>query len=90
MQSLDSIYKLYFENIDLLKNQRENIRKMTTNFLNKQERGLKLNIGDTDRLHTSIYSKIKPLRLWNVDATRNSVDGSGYGGIFNLEFSPDG
>lgn len=53
-------------------------------WLNKREHGsVNKHIGDEDIIYKSIYTSIDPYHSW-VDAL------SEHGGVYNLEFSPDG
>lgn len=51
-----------------------------------RERGLKNTNGYEDQIHKSIYAHFEPYSCWNS----NSDNGSEYGGVYNLEYSPDG
>lgn len=53
---------------------------------NKRERGLKHNIGYESQIHKSIYTHLESYSCWNS----NLDNGSEYGGVYNLEYSPDG
>lgn len=53
---------------------------------NKRERGLKHTAGYENQIHKSIYSHLESYSYWNS----NSENGSEYGGVYNLEYSPDG
>lgn len=53
---------------------------------NRRERGLKHNLGYEDQIHKSIYTHLEPYSCWNS----NSSTGSEFGGVYNLEYSPDG
>lgn len=55
-------------------------------WLLKRERGIKHKSGEEETVHKSVYSSVEPYSSWN-----NSSDGpTEYGGVYNLEFSPDG
>lgn len=52
----------------------------------QRERGLKPICGNEDSVYSSIYSSFEPYSCWNS----HSDGGTEYGGVYNLEFSPDG
>lgn len=54
--------------------------------LQERERGLRPRIGCEDNIYNSIYTAFEPYSCWNS----NSDSGTEYGGVYNLEFSPDG
>lgn len=57
------------------------------NWLRQREIGCKPSIGLQDSCMKSLYSKIVPSWTWDyTESHQNSMPG----GIFNLEFSPDG
>lgn len=51
-----------------------------------REQGLKHHVGYEDQIHKSIYTHLEPYSCWNS----NTEQGSEYGGVYNLEYSPDG
>lgn len=52
----------------------------------QRERGLKPKYGYEDSIYNSIYTAFEPYSCWN-----SSSEGcTEYGGVYNLEFSPDG
>lgn len=53
---------------------------------NRRERGLGHHVGHEDQIHKSIYTHLEPYSCWNS----NTDQGSEYGGVYNLEYSPDG
>ncbi|XP_031640601.1 DDB1- and CUL4-associated factor 10 homolog isoform X2 [Contarinia nasturtii] len=53
---------------------------------NRRERGLNNYAGLEDQIHKSIYSHLEAYSCWDSD----SANGSEYGGVYNLEYSPDG
>lgn len=57
-------------------------------FYNKRERGIKHNAGFEDKIHKSIYTHLEPYSCWNSNSGNDS--NSEYGGVYNLEYSPDG
>lgn len=55
-------------------------------WLQKRERGIKHSCGDEESIHKSVYSSVEPYSSWN-----NADEGpTEYGGVYNLEFSPNG
>lgn len=60
----------------------------TESDLRRREVGFKCSLGWEDALKSSIYSSLKPFDSFSpiVDSKVNVFQG----GIFNLEFSPDG
>ncbi|XP_037030882.1 DDB1- and CUL4-associated factor 10 homolog [Bradysia coprophila] len=53
-------------------------------WLNKREQGnINKHIGEEDTIHKSIYSSIEPYNNWTDPSSE-------HGGVYNLEFSPDG
>ncbi|XP_050536014.1 DDB1- and CUL4-associated factor 10 [Daktulosphaira vitifoliae] len=67
-------------------------RRRSTNFrdtyLRNREYGFRPKYGDQSRLHCEMYTSMYPIAKWEYDVV--STDISNPGGIFNLEFSPDG
>lgn len=59
---------------------------MSFTWLIRRERALRQHVGDEAHLHRSIYTAVEPYSSWNKYAD----DQTEYGGIYNLEFSPDG
>ncbi|XP_059611524.1 DDB1- and CUL4-associated factor 10 homolog [Phlebotomus argentipes] len=55
-------------------------------WLEGRSRGFRSRIGDTDRICRSLYSTIEPTDVW----TNQNVNNHLWGGVYNLEFSPDG
>lgn len=53
-----------------------------------REMGNKQRIGDQDRLYSSIYNSINPVRFWKQQ--EDNTQGPQLGGVYSLEFSPDG
>lgn len=56
-------------------------------WLSQREIGRKPSIGIQDGFMKGLYSKIMPSSTWDYNS---SIQHSMPGGIFNLEFSPDG
>lgn len=54
-------------------------------WLKRRERGLRSIIGERESIYQSLYIHIDPYNSWNT-----SSENSEYGGVYNLEFSPDG
>uniref|UniRef100_A0A6B2EM11 Putative wd40 repeat-containing protein n=1 Tax=Phlebotomus kandelakii TaxID=1109342 RepID=A0A6B2EM11_9DIPT len=55
-------------------------------WLENRSRGFRPRIGDTDRICRSLYSTIEPSDVWAKQNVSNHL----WGGVYNLEFSPDG
>uniref|UniRef100_A0A1L8DNM0 Putative wd40 domain protein n=1 Tax=Nyssomyia neivai TaxID=330878 RepID=A0A1L8DNM0_9DIPT len=55
-------------------------------WLEHRSRGLQPRIGETDRIWRSLYSTIEPSGAWAKQSVSNHL----WGGVYNLEFSPDG
>lgn len=56
-------------------------------WLRQRELGHRRPLGDTDRFSKELYSSIMPCTCWDhSEHLRNAL----HGGVFNLEFSPDG
>lgn len=60
---------------------------MWNHWQKKRELGLKNQIGSTDRIHEKLYSSLLPRFSWDPG---DSLKHTYHGGVFNLEFSPDG
>lgn len=58
-----------------------------TSFLRDREIGAKPKLGSTDRFMKVLYNAFAPCTSWDHNA---SLQNAAPGGIFNLEFSPDG
>lgn len=56
-------------------------------WLSQREIGSKPRLGFKDKFMKSLYSNIMPCSTWDYN---DSVEHSVPGGIFNLEYSPDG
>lgn len=67
-------------------------RRRSTNFrdtyLRNREYGFRPKYGDQSRLHCEMYTSIYPIAKWEYDVANSNITNPG--GIFNLEFSPDG
>ena len=63
--------------------------KVTSNsmWLRQRELGIRQPLGHNDRFHKTLYSSIQPVTSW--DHGENLCNAI-HGGVFNLEYSPDG
>lgn len=57
------------------------------NWLRMRETGQKLPLGYGNKFSKFLYSSMLPYSYWEQ---RESMRGVHHGGVFNLEFSPDG
>lgn len=55
-------------------------------WLRQRELGIKFPLGHSDRFHKTLYSSIQPVTSWDHALSTTAA----HGGVFNLEFSPDG
>lgn len=61
------------------------------NVVRQRELGLKCSLGHLDKLHRKIYSSLYPFGYWDYASSAEFKTGnSASGGVFNLEYSPDG
>ncbi|XP_014218160.1 DDB1- and CUL4-associated factor 10 isoform X2 [Copidosoma floridanum] len=58
-----------------------------TNYLRQRELGLKFPMGHSDRFFKSLYTSIQPVSSWDH---HHKLSSAMHGGVFNLEYSPDG
>ncbi|XP_057329791.1 DDB1- and CUL4-associated factor 10 [Microplitis mediator] len=56
-------------------------------WLRQREVGLNSPVGYGDRFYKTLYSSIQPVTSWDHG---NNLNNAIHGGVFNLEFSPDG
>ncbi|XP_015594921.1 DDB1- and CUL4-associated factor 10 [Cephus cinctus] len=56
-------------------------------WLRQRELGMQFSLGHSDRFHKTLYSSIQPVTSW--DHVEN-LSSAMHGGVFNLEYSPDG
>jgi hypothetical protein len=64
---------------------------IASKYVLQRELGLKFPLGFRDRLHHKIYSSLQPAGSWDHSLSSSSKSGSHiHGGVFNLEYSPDG
>lgn len=56
-------------------------------WLRQREMGINLPLGHSDRFYKTLYSSIQPVTSW--DHGENLCNAM-HGGVFNLEYSPDG
>lgn len=79
----------YYDEPDCLPNAK---RQRTANFrdtyLRNREYGHRPKYGDQSRLYREMYTSTVPIAKWEYDDAISDVPIPG--GIFNLEFSPDG
>lgn len=55
-------------------------------WLVRRDRAMRCLAGEEARLHRSIYTAVEPFCSWNKTTDAQSQ----FGGVYNLEFSPDG
>ncbi|XP_063233289.1 DDB1- and CUL4-associated factor 10 [Bacillus rossius redtenbacheri] len=60
---------------------------MNYNWLRNRELGQRPNLGFSDKFSKGLYSSLKPCTSWEYGEDPNTAM---HGGVFNLEFSPDG
>lgn len=56
-------------------------------WLRERELGIKFSLGHVDRFHKTLYSSTQAVDSWNQG---EDIKKTKYGGVFNLEYSPDG
>ncbi|XP_012528520.1 DDB1- and CUL4-associated factor 10 [Monomorium pharaonis] len=63
--------------------------KQTPNslWLRQRELGVKFPLGHSDDFHKTLYSSIQPITSWDHG---DNLTAARHGGVFNLEYSPDG
>ncbi|GAB1865174.1 WD repeat-containing protein 32-like protein [Camponotus japonicus] len=63
--------------------------KQTPNslWLRQRELGVKFPLGHSDNFHKTLYSSIQPITSWDHG---DNLSAARHGGVFNLEYSPDG
>lgn len=49
--------------------------------------GVKFPLGHSDNFHKTLYSSIQPITSWDHG---DNLTAARHGGVFNLEYSPDG
>lgn len=54
-------------------------------WLRQRELGIKFPLGHADRFHKTLYSSVQPVTSWD-----HTLSVAAHGGVFNLEYSPDG
>lgn len=57
-------------------------------WLERRQLGLRNPLGTSDVIYEQIYSRFIPCKFWDYSA--NSANASIHGGVFSLEFSPEG
>ncbi|XP_034178882.2 DDB1- and CUL4-associated factor 10 homolog [Osmia lignaria lignaria] len=60
-------------------------RQANSLWLRQRELGIKFPLGHADRFHKTLYSSIQPVTSWD-----HALSDAAHGGVFNLEYSPDG
>ncbi|CAL4103752.1 unnamed protein product, partial [Meganyctiphanes norvegica] len=58
--------------------------------LRRRETGIKTQIGWESSIRKSLYTAMLPCTSWDPRESDTKTGLAGYGGVFNLEFSPDG
>ncbi|XP_017889816.1 DDB1- and CUL4-associated factor 10 [Ceratina calcarata] len=61
-------------------------RQANSLWLRQRELGIKFPLGHSDRFHKTLYSSIQPVTSWDHALSSTAA----HGGVFNLEYSPDG
>ncbi|XP_014486888.1 PREDICTED: DDB1- and CUL4-associated factor 10 [Dinoponera quadriceps] len=63
--------------------------KQTPNslWLRQRELGVKFPLGHSDHFHKTLYSSMQPVTSWDHG---DNLTAARHGGVFNLEYSPDG
>lgn len=63
--------------------------KQTPNslWLRQRELGVKFPLGHSDDFHRTLYSSVQPTTSWDHG---DNLTTARHGGVFNLEYSPDG
>ncbi|KAL0103124.1 hypothetical protein PUN28_017450 [Cardiocondyla obscurior] len=63
--------------------------KQTPNslWLRQRELGFKSSLGHSDDFHRTLYSSVQPITSWDHG---DNLTAARHGGVFNLEYSPDG
>ncbi|EZA55512.1 DDB1- and CUL4-associated factor 10 [Ooceraea biroi] len=56
-------------------------------WLRQRELGMKFPLGHSDDFHKTLYSSIQPITSWDHG---DNLTAARHGGVFNLEYSPDG
>nr|XP_031843052.1 DDB1- and CUL4-associated factor 10 [Nomia melanderi] len=60
-------------------------RQPNSLWLRQRELGIRFPLGHADRFHKTLYSSIQPVTSWD-----HALSPATHGGVFNLEYSPDG
>lgn len=58
-------------------------------WLTRRERALGQPSGVEERLQRSIYTAVEPFKAWHKQTSNDDAQ-SKFGGVYNLEFSPNG
>lgn len=56
-------------------------------WLRQRELGVKFPLGHSDHFHKTLYSSMQPVTSWDHG---DNLTAARHGGVFNLEYSPDG
>lgn len=65
-------------------------RVVTSRYVQQRELGLDFPLGFQDKLHHKIYSSLRTYESWDHTKSCNKSGNLVHGGVFNLEYSPDG
>nr|XP_012143917.1 PREDICTED: DDB1- and CUL4-associated factor 10 isoform X2 [Megachile rotundata] len=60
-------------------------RQANSLWLRQRELGIRFPLGHADCFHRTLYSSIQPVTSWD-----HALSDAAHGGVFNLEYSPDG
>ena len=64
---------------------------IVSKYVQQRELGLKFSLGFRDKLNHKIYSSLRSSDYWDNEKARSCRSGNSvHGGVFNLEYSPDG
>lgn len=56
-------------------------------FIRQRELGVQFPLGYTDQFYKTLYTSVQPTTSWDHN---DSITSANHGGVFNLEYSPDG
>lgn len=56
-------------------------------WLRQRELGINFPLGHGDSFHKTLYSSVQPVTSWDH---KENLCSAMHGGVFNLEYSPDG
>lgn len=56
-------------------------------YIRQRELGMQFPLGHTDKFYKTLYTSVQPTTSWDH---KDSIKTGAHGGVFNLEYSPDG